>query len=148
MRRETVLQLLVPSSRRKHVLELAHDTYGGHQGEKKTRQRIELTFYWPTLSHDVKEYVKTCRTCQLKKRKTTKDRVPITPIPRSDQAWQHFFCDCAGPFISGEGAKPKYNYAFIAVDSYSCFPFAVPLKSLHAKSVRSVVTDMAVYRRL
>ena len=32
---ETVLQLLVSSSRRKHVLELAHDTYGGHQGEKK-----------------------------------------------------------------------------------------------------------------
>jgi len=33
----------------------------------------------------------------------------------------------------GEGTKP--NYAFIAVDSFSRFPFCVPLKSLHAKAV-------------
>jgi len=39
------------------------------------------------------------------------------------------------PFPSGEGTKPKYNYAFIAVESFSLFPFCVPLKSLHAKAV-------------
>ena len=132
---EIVLQLLVPSSRRKHVMELAHDICGGHQSLKRTKQRIELTFYWPTLNQDVKEYVKTCRICQLKKRKTTLDRVPITPIPRCDMVFDHMFLDCAGPFISGEGTKPKYNYALIAIDSYSRFPFAVPLRTMHAKSV-------------
>jgi len=31
--------------------------------------------HWPTMSHNVKVHAKTCRTCQLRKRKTTKDRV-------------------------------------------------------------------------
>jgi len=73
--------------------------------------------------------------CQVKKRKTRRDKIPITPIQRSDRLWEHLFADCAGPFISGEGTKPKYNYAFIAVDSFSRFPFCVPLKSLQAKAV-------------
>ena len=35
----------------------------------------------------------------------------------------------------GIWTKPRYNCAFIAVDSFSRFPFCVPLKSLHAKAV-------------
>jgi len=35
---ESFLQLVVPLSRRKHVLELGHDTYGGHMGVKRTRE--------------------------------------------------------------------------------------------------------------
>jgi len=41
----------------------------------------------------------------------------------------------AGPFVSGEGSKPKFNYAFIAIDSFSRFPFCVPMKNMHAKVV-------------
>ena len=35
---------------------LAHSTYGGHLAFKCTRDRIRLSFYWPTLSADVKLY--------------------------------------------------------------------------------------------
>jgi len=58
---------------------------------------------------------------QVKKRKTRRDQIPITPIQRSDRRFEHFFADCAGPFTSGEGTKPRYNYAFIAVDCFSRF---------------------------
>ena len=73
---------------------------------KRTKERIEFTFYWPTLHDDCREYVRTCHVCQVKKRKTRCDQIPITPIQRSDRLWEHFFADCAGPFISGEGTKP------------------------------------------
>ena len=109
----------MPQSRRKHVLELGHDVYamyGTHMGVKRTRERIEFTFWWPSLLDDCREYIKTCHICQVKKRKTKRDQVPITPIQRSDRVFDHFFVDCAGPFVSDEGAKPRYNYAFIAVD--------------------------------
>ena len=56
-------------------------------------------------------------------------------IPRADRVFDHLFIDCAGPLFSSEGSKPKFNYAFVAVDSFSRFPFCVPLKSLTAKSV-------------
>ena len=139
---ETIFQLVVPFSRRKHVLDLGHDIFGGHMAERKTRERIEFTFYWPTLQSDCHEYVMTCPTCQLKKRRSKSDRVPITPIPRCDRVFDHLFVDCCGPFVSGEGPKPKFNYALVAIDSYSCFPFCVPLKSLHAKNVCEALLDI------
>jgi len=71
----------------------------------------------------------------MKSRVTYRDRVPIKPIPRADRVFDHIFIDCAGPLFSSKGSKPKFNYAFVAVDSFSRFPFCVPLKSVTAKSV-------------
>ena len=43
---QPVSQLCLPQSKRVKVLKLAHDTvFGGHMGEKKTRERIRLSFY-------------------------------------------------------------------------------------------------------
>jgi len=139
---EVIFQLVVPQARRKHVLELGHNNFGGHMAERKTRERIEFTFYWPTLQADCCEYVKTCPTCQLKKRKSKRDRVPITAIPRCDRVFDHLFIDCCGPLISGEGPKPKFNFGLVAIDSYSRFPFCVPLKSLHAKNVCEALLEI------
>jgi len=50
--------------------------------------------------------------------------------------------DVAGPFVSGEGRKPQLNYALIVVDSYSRFPFCVPLKTLQAKHVCEALIDI------
>ena len=84
---QSVSQLVVPKSRRRQVLEVAHDMHGGHMGAKRTKERIAYTFYWPSLTADCKEYVKTCKICQFKKRVTCMDRVPIKPIPRADKVF-------------------------------------------------------------
>ena len=102
---------------------------------KKTKARISYTFFWPGLKQDCEDFIKTCRLCQMKSRVTYRDRVPIKPIPRADRVFDHFFLDCLGPLFPGEGSKPKFIYAFVAVDSFSRFPFCVPLKNLTAKSV-------------
>jgi len=86
--------------------------------------------------------VVTCPTCQVKRPKTEKDRVPITAIPRCDRVFDHMFIDCAGPFVTGEGSKPKFNYALVVVDSYSRFPFCVPLKTLHARNICEALLEI------
>jgi len=96
---------------------------------KRTKQRISLSFWWPGLAKDCKVYVQTCSVCQKKARITYRDRVPIKAIPRADRVFDHWFVDCLGPIFSGEGPKPYYNYALIAVDSASRFPAAYALKS-------------------
>ena len=50
---EKVVQLCLPASRRKDVMELAHCTVGCHQAYRRTRDRIKLSFYWPSLIKDV-----------------------------------------------------------------------------------------------
>ena len=49
---QAVSQLVVPKSRRRQVLEVAHDTHGGHMGAKRTQERIAYTFFWPSLKAD------------------------------------------------------------------------------------------------
>ena len=103
-------QLCLPKSRRSQVLELAHDTFGGHLGEKRTRERIRLSFTWPTLTSDCKRYCQTCTVCQNRARKTFRDRVAITPIPRAEAPFTHWFVDCLGPILN---QKVEYHYCLV-----------------------------------
>ena len=53
-------QLVLPVNRRSEVMKLAHEIYAGHLGAKKTKERIKLSFTWPTIASDVQ---KTCESC-------------------------------------------------------------------------------------
>jgi len=64
-------------------MKMGHDSFGGHMSVKRTKARISFTFYWPSLNEDCRQYIQSCRTCQLKARVTYRDRVPITPILRA-----------------------------------------------------------------
>jgi len=46
-------RVVVPVGRRSALLNLAHDQVGCHMGIHKTKQRIGLSFTWPTLVKDV-----------------------------------------------------------------------------------------------
>jgi len=85
--------------------------------------------------------VKTHETCKLKARVNYRDRVPIKPIPRAVRVFDHWFIDCAGPFFTTEGQKIKYNYIFIAIDSFSRFPVRYAMRSLTAKNVCDALLD-------
>jgi len=41
---------------------VGHDVFGGHMAVKRTKERIEFTFHWPTLHDDCREYVRTCQS--------------------------------------------------------------------------------------
>ena len=48
---QIVSQLVVPLNRRTKVMEIAHNSvWSGHLRERKTRQRIKMSFYWPGCS--------------------------------------------------------------------------------------------------
>jgi hypothetical protein len=126
-------QLVLPISRREQVMKLAHDTCGSHMGVRNTKERIRLSFYWPTLARDVKTYVASCKTCSLRRRRTCFDNVPITPIPRNEQSFNHWFCDVLGPLFPNQ--KVEYNYCFVCCDSKTRFPAAFALRAVTAKII-------------
>jgi len=140
---QPVCQLCVPTTRREPILKLAHDSvYGGHLGERNTCQRIKLSFYWPGLKKSVREYVMSCRDCQLRARKLTTDRVPITPITKDQIPFQTLNMDCIGPLEppSAQGHK----YCLCIVDSCTRWPSVYLLKSLTAKAVCDALLDLFV----
>jgi len=136
-----VCQLCVPQRRRDKILRLAHGSvFGGHLGERKTRERIRLSFYWPGLRKSVLSHVQSCCNCQLRSRPVTTDRVPITPITRADVPFQIMNTDCIGPLDppSAQGHK----YCLCVVDNCTRWLSVYLLKSLTAKAVCDVLVEL------
>jgi len=132
MRRDKLLghdikQIVLPQGRRDHVLEMGHGLCGGHMAWRNTANRIRLSFWWPTFRADVIQWVSKCDVCQRKARVTCWDRVPITPIPRAEEPFSHWFMDVGGP-LSGD--KLPYNYFLILCDSMSRYPMAFALRTV------------------
>ncbi|XP_076053650.1 uncharacterized protein LOC143032655 [Oratosquilla oratoria] len=63
---EEVHQIVVPTSYREKILDLAHSSaLSGHLGVRKTLKRVSAHFHWPTVVKVVSEYCRACPTCQL-----------------------------------------------------------------------------------
>ena len=126
---QPVEQFCLPQCRREQVCKLAHDLC--HQGYKRTKEKVRMSFYWDTLSKTVKHYVDTCHDCQLKARALIKDRVPISVIPHDEIPFSHLYMDAIGPLFE----KAEFNYALCITDSRTRFPFCFPLRATTAKAV-------------
>ena len=133
----------MPECKRNTVLQLAHDSvFGGHLAERKTRERIRLSFHWPKskLRQSVKQYVTTCHDCQLRSRPKMLDRVPIVPITRVDVPFQVLNMDCIGPI--GPPSAQGHRYCLCIVDSCTHWPTVFALKSLTARAVCDALIEL------
>src|SRR5664279_5521331 len=131
---QTLTNLVVPAGRRIGVLKIAHNSM--HWAAKKTKQRVILSgLIWPTLASEVVSYCGSCSTCQMRARQLRTDKVPISigENAAQGQVFAHMHCDVFGPILPNQNVR--YNYALIVVDSMSRYPFACPLRSLHAKNI-------------
>lgn len=72
------LRLFAPRSLRRKIIEGCHDPpFSGHQGEKKTLERVKRSFYWYGLTADVLHYVATCAMCGASKKSARKSRAAL-----------------------------------------------------------------------
>lgn len=138
---QPICQLCVPESKRLQVMKLAHDSvFGCHLGEKKTRERIRLSFYWPKMRQCILNYVRSCRQCQLRSRPMKADRVPITPITRAELPFQVMNMDCIGPL--DPPSTQGHRYCLCVVDNCTRWPAVYALKNLSAKAVCEALIDL------
>jgi len=128
----TVERLVVPKNRRAELLQLAHDQLGCHLGVRRTKERIELNFTWPTVVKDVIEHCRCCEVCQRRAPVTYRDRVPIVGgVVLVKPVFNHFYVDALEPLFNH---KTDYNYCLLFLDYTSLFLHAVALRNVTAKS--------------
>ena len=73
---------MIPPTLCKELLDKIHE---GHQGITKCRERARQSLWWPGLSRDLEELVRTCTKCC----KAQKQRAqPMTPSPLHKLPWQ------------------------------------------------------------
>ena len=102
-----------------------------HLGIKSTLARVASEFYWPSLKHDVKRFVKCCIPCNKvrggKKLVTTGDfRVP-------DKRFSHIMVDIVGPLPDSFG----YKYLLTSICRTSRYLRALPLREATSEAAAS-----------
>ena len=75
--------MLVPKGKlRLALLKECHDgSVARHRGVKPTLAELVMNYYWPNLRDDVKQYVKSCVTCQQNRTQFRKEVKLLRPLP-------------------------------------------------------------------
>lgn len=115
-------KLVVPKNQCHLLLQLAHDdqVYGGHLGVRKTLRKLR-SYWWPGMSNDVAQYVRTCDICQRFKQPKGPKIGKLHPIPVS-KLFERLHIDIVGPVHSSTLRGNKYIST--EIDAYSRFAFA------------------------
>ena len=73
-------RIYIPAELRREALREYHDARpAGHPGVGAMMKKVLKHLWWPTIHHDVRQYVRGCQTCQAAKVNTHPTAPPITP---------------------------------------------------------------------
>jgi hypothetical protein len=121
--------------KRRIIAEMHNCPIGGHQGIHRTIERIKFYISWPNLDHDVIQYIKECKTCQLNKETRQNIRLPLTVTDIKATTWEKIYLDIVGPLpVTESGMK----YILTCQDNLSKYFIAVPLQNQTAEEVTNV----------
>ena len=123
----------VPYNWRRRVFDTIHGL--GHPGVERTRQTIQEKFFWPSLREDSSRWARECQQCQLAKinRHTTP---PIGEFAVPERRFSHLNVDLVGPLPISNG----YKYLLTAVDRFTRWPIAIPIRDISSESVIDAFT--------
>ena len=127
---ENICLLALPKSRRKKVLELAHEKLG-HMGARRVKSLVRQKFAWPGMGQDIIRHCRSCVLCQ-KGAKTPARKVPLMERAVLSEPFEVMAMDLVGPFPLGKGG---YRYLLSCICMASKWPEAIPLKRMTAKAV-------------
>ena len=131
---ETETQIVLPQVFKSKIMRLAHDVpLGGHMGSKATINRVKKIFFWPNMTRDIIEWVKSCKTCQVSGKPGTNIRkAPLKPLPIVHTPFSKIQIDCVGP-VPRSSAGHEYMLTIICLSTR--YPEAIPLGSIRGDKI-------------
>ena len=133
-------QLVVPAKLQNTIIAAHHDKLG-HFSTKRVYDSLSKFYWWPKMFNHIYQYCTTCPTCQIFKSDFRPNVAPLgTPVRRG--ILSRVTIDIAGPF---ERTQEGYIYTLIAVDNFTSYVFAYPLRSCRAETVASCLVRNLFY---
>ncbi len=103
----------IPALRRSIFYELHDAPLSGHPGKAKMLKKANSLYWWPNLSSDIAQYVKTCDSCQRNKSSNQKPVGLLCPLYIPEGPWDWVSMD----FITDlPHTKSGYNCILVFVD--------------------------------
>lgn len=129
----------IPVTMRPMIMAEFHDgSLAGHQGFTKTFELVSHRFFWPSMSTDIKEYVRSCPGCQARKAPGYLGSQPIGHVSRASGPFQRLGIDVLGPLPRTAAGN---RFCLVAVDIFSRFQFVYPLPDQQAHTVAKILVE-------
>ena len=130
------LQVVVPRSLRKAYVRQCHiGLAGGHQGVRKTREQVAKRAYFPAWKNVVVEICRNCNECAKYHRGKPPRQGPLQ-IQEVASIMDQLDVDLTGPHPA---STKGHTYIMTAVDVFSRFLIAVPIRNKMARTVAEVL---------
>ncbi len=122
-----------------NILRDCHDSpTSGHQGQVKTLELVNRSYYWPSLCSTVDNYVCTCEACNRSKSARHKPYGQLQPLPLPDRPWKSISMDFIVklPPSSDASSQTKYDSIWVIVDKFTKMTHFVPCReAMHASNL-------------
>ena len=103
---------LIPAGWRRKVFDLVHGL--SHAGPRPTTKAVANRFVWPQFKKDIRDWCKTCESCQLAK-VATHVSAPLTRREPPDRRFGSLHLDLVGPLPESGGMR----YLMTIVDRFT-----------------------------
>ena len=132
----------ISEERKKRILKEFHDSpVGGHQGMKRTYERMKLFFPWPGMKEDVEDYIRRCVACQKNKLTRRKTKMPMQITSTPEFVFEKCCLDIVGPLpVTQRGFK----YLLTFQDELSKFTLAIPLERQDATTIAKAFVEKII----
>ena len=116
--------IVIPQTLTQKILEIAHNQ---HQGISKTKARLRKKVWWPGLSADIENYIKSCYACQVTTPSTVQcEPLKMTEIPKT--SWHTLALDIESPFSCGTNL-------LVLIDYRSRYPVVTSMKTVNSINI-------------
>ena len=137
---EPVLQLIVPASGRKEILEQLHDSpvSGGHFAFKKTLNRVRQRFWWPSMRLDIEKRLLWCLPCAARTTAGRKRVAGLQPF-KVGIRFHKVAADILGPVTMAKASKAKH--ILVITDMFTKFVVSTPLVGTESEDVARAIVE-------
>lgn len=133
--------LALPTRLRPQVIRLAHEgIMSGHQGIRRTLDRVAQQFWWKGMDGDVTRFCRSCDICQRTIAKGRISKVPLGKVPIIETPFKRVAVDIIGPICPATSRGNRF--ALTLVDYATRYPEAVALKNIETETVAEAMVSM------
>ena len=138
------LRIAVPQPMRQEILNEAHNSLiAGHSGRFKTRERLALDFWWPSMDADIATHITECPTCQRVNATPAPGHPPLVNLPQCVRPCQRLHVDLFGPLQSSPNGN---TYVLVLSDAFTKFVRVHAIPNKRATTVAlSIYKDICAY---
>ena len=131
-------RIIIPKRLRQKLIKQLHE---GHLGESKCLLRARQSVFWPGITEQIKNAVRTCEVCQ--RHASGPEKLPYSPYSVPQECWDRLATDIF---------TFKSRKFLLIVDYFSKYPIVKEISSENsetiAKHMRSVFVDFGAPREI